>query len=302
MNAIALQFANGNAFFLGVILATGMSLLMLTKVPRLMGSVLGVFSLVGAVLVASSATPIPVALQVSWGILLVGTLAVCRRRFEKAAPLRMWAAGILVAVSVVLVGVELPHRSAPSIPIDEGEVIYVIGDSISAGYGGSATNWPETMAAKYGLAVTNLARAGATAELALRQADGIADGKSVVILEIGGNDLLGRTSAEEFGRQLEQLLRKVSAGNRRVVMFELPLFPFSNGFGEQQRRLARQFNVALIPKRYMARVLCAQGATADGLHLSQKGHELMADVVWSLLTPTCRGEASTRDPGNERSQ
>jgi hypothetical protein len=39
----------------------------------------------------------------------------------------------------------------------------------------------------------------------------------------------------------------------------------------------------LIPKSYLAGVFGAKGNTVDGLHLTQKGHDELARVVFSLL-------------------
>jgi acyl-CoA thioesterase-1 len=43
--------------------------------------------------------------------------------------------------------------------------------------------------------------------------------------------------------------------------------------------------VALIPKRVLLAVLRRDGATLDSVHLSQAGHERMAEVVWDVVRP-----------------
>ena len=66
-------------------------------------------------------------------------------------------------------------------------------------------------------------------------------------------------------------------------MFELPLPPLFNRYAIDQRELAAEYGVLLIPKRRLTCVLAASGATLDGLHLSARGHELMASTVLSVL-------------------
>ena len=68
-------------------------------------------------------------------------------------------------------------------------------------------------------------------------------------------------------------------------MFELPIPPLYEGFGRVQRNLASRHGVALIPKRILLSVIAAADATVDSLHLTQQGHDRMADVVWALLAP-----------------
>ena len=97
------------------------------------------------------------------------------------------------------------------------------------------------------------------------------------------NDLLGSTSAQKFGEDLDVLLGSVSKPGRTVLMFELPLPPLSNDFGRAQRALAAKYHVLLIPKRLFMSVLATDGATLDSIHLSPHGHAQMAALVWSLI-------------------
>jgi acyl-CoA thioesterase-1 len=105
-----------------------------------------------------------------------------------------------------------------------------------------------------------------------------------VILEIGGNDLLGGTSIPKFREDLEKMLALVCGPRRRVAMIELPLPPFYNRYGMVQRALAKSHGVTLIPKRYLAKVISTPGATVDGLHLSNAGHALLARSLFEMLT------------------
>jgi len=111
------------------------------------------------------------------------------------------------------------------------------------------------------------------------------DRDGLVLLEIGGNDLLGTTTAARFQEGLEKLLVAICRPGRTVVMFELPLVPFANEFGKHQRKLAKQYGVLLVPKRIFLRALTTPGATQDGVHLTPAGHQLMADTVWDILKP-----------------
>ena len=129
---------------------------------------------------------------------------------------------------------------------------------------------------------------GATVGSALRHLEKEPLGDGLVLLEIGGNDLLGTTTVTDFEDLLDRLLVEVCRPGRVVVMLELPLPPFCNDYGRAQRRLAAAHGVTLIPKRWLVDVLTANGATVDGIHLSQEGHELMAEKVWRLLKPALR--------------
>src|SRR5690606_23540881 len=127
-----------------------------------------------------------------------------------------------------LAGMEIPYHITPVVPVNAQARVYVLGDSISAGVG-KETTWPTMLAKQTGLGIVNLARPGATVEGALKQAESIGAEPGLVIVEIGGNDLLGRTSVEEYHNRLDLLLTRVSNQGHRVIMLEIPLFPFLNG-------------------------------------------------------------------------
>lgn len=73
-------------------------------------------------------------------------------------------------------------------------------------------------------------------------------------------------------------------------MFELPLPPFHNGYGQAQRALAKKYNVTLIPKDWLASVIAKTGNTLDGLHLSQKGHNALAASLLSMFRMECSAD------------
>jgi lysophospholipase L1-like esterase len=179
--------------------------------------------------------------------------------------------------------VELPHHFAPTIAIHPSQPVYVIGDSISAGVGSGERLWPDVLGELSHLNVTNLAKPGATVESALAQAKDIRETNALVLVEIGGNDMLGGADSRTFYAQLDTLLEVLDSVNRQVVMFELPLPSFCNDFGKAQRILAKKHNIILIPKRYLTAVFGAKDATLDGLHLSQTGHATLAVSINGLL-------------------
>ena len=119
----------------------------------------------------------------------------------------------------------------------------------------------------------------------------ITPGDHLVLIEIGGNDLLSGVSSAEFGRNLELLLSKLAVPGRTMVMFELPLLPNAIAYGRIQRRLASNYGVWLIPKHYFVEVIGGANATLDGLHLSQNGARQMALLMAKVLSPMLKSPA-----------
>jgi lysophospholipase L1-like esterase len=137
--------------------------------------------------------------------------------------------------------------------------------------------------ATHGIEVIDLSRAGATLADGSRRLKSVQLRDGLVIIELGGNDMLARVGEQQFGRDLESLVRQVQSPSRDLVMFELPLLPFDNAYGIEQRRIASAYHIALIPRRYFIDVLAAPGATLDGLHLTTTGQQQMAELVWSVI-------------------
>jgi len=273
------SLAGGNAFFIGMALVTGAFASNYRIIWPWQGAIAKLAALGGAILVFLSSTPFSESARAIWSVLFLAAMA--ESFFPEPSRCRSGLLGALATLSALLCLFEAPHHFAPKIPVDADRPVYVIGDSISAGVRSQERNWPAVLGDMARLRVINLAVAGATTSSALPQLNEIKHPNSLVFVEIGGNDLLRGVSSARFREDLDVLLSKLC--NQRVVMFELPLYPFRSEYGKAQRELARQHGVLLIPKRYMARVIGGDGRTIDGLHLSQRGHDEFAASIYRLL-------------------
>jgi acyl-CoA thioesterase-1 len=286
MNWIVYLFGSGAAFFAGAgLVLAGVALAAFGRRPWMQRRASSA-ALFGLVFIALSATPLPYWF---YAVAAAGTLGWLvaegskrewlrrRRVLFRAAAAALWLAGVAL---------ELPYHFLPAVPAAADPRLYLIGDSVSAGLGEAGVEtWPRRLARSRAIVVTDFSQAAATTASALRQADRLPAEGGTVLVEIGGNDLLGSTSAAQFEHDLERLLARVCVPGRVVVMFELPLPPLHNEYGRAQRRLAAAYGVLLIPKRVLLAVLTADGATLDSIHLTPAGHERMAEAVGSLLRP-----------------
>jgi lysophospholipase L1-like esterase len=199
---------------------------------------------------------------------------------------------VLVMLLLVFTAVEFSHRRMPVITGKPSDHLVVLGDSISSGIDSRVPPWPLVLQQTSGVSVTNLARPGAQVSEGLSMAEKLTPEDSVVLIEIGGNDLLMGVPSDEFGKALETLLSRVTAPGRTVVMFELPLLPNKIAYGQIQRRLAAKYGVSLIPKRCFTNVIGDSSATSDGLHLSDSGARGMAALVTRVLSPVLKSTSS----------
>ena len=105
----------------------------------------------------------------------------------------------------------------------------------------------------------------------------------VVLWRSGATTCFARTDPKPSNRRSTPCSRNCAAAQRTVAMFELPLPPFNNRYGDAQRRIAKRHGVLLVPKRVLIGILTSEGATVDSIHLSRRGHELMAETVWGII-------------------
>ncbi len=281
MNPVVVQIANGNAFFIGIGVTVIAFALRLGIKNRLGVICLTVAWLLGISLVVLSAAPISYWLYGMWFALCIATRVTSSGR--ASVKLKVLTTSAFAVLSLIICVAELPFHDGNTIPVSRSQGVYVVGDSISAGIEKKEKTWPNVLGDLSGLNVTNLARAGSTVDTAMDQAVRMTSTNALVIVEIGGNDLLGGTSSHMFYIQLDKLLAKLKSENAQIVMFELPLLPFWNNFGRDQRELANRYGVILISKKYLVSVFAGNGNTVDGLHLSQKGHDELAAKVYGLM-------------------
>lgn len=273
-------FVSGIAFFSGafsILASVALSFARASKWRRMAARTL-LFT--GIAFIVCSSTPIPNWLYAMGGPAMAFWLFSARLPDVLARRTSVAARGVLAGVVLVSVVMEWPWHRAPPPPAPFA-TLHVIGDSMSAGLGARGEiTWPVLLQLDHGMSVTNLAQPGATLASALKQAAQIREKKPTVLVEVGGNDLLSSTPTVEFERDLRALLDALDAKEATVVMMELPLPPFHNAYGAIQRRLATEHRAILLPKGLFAGVLFSKDGTSDSLHLSQEGHQRMADMVW----------------------
>jgi acyl-CoA thioesterase-1 len=243
----------------------------------LLQSIGRIVTLCGVALAALSGTPVPLWLAIPGSAGLAFWLFLPRQRAGR----RAWAAAVLILVMILSMGWEARfHRASRS--LDRPTRIIVLGDSLSSGGFGETQVWADIVSSDLQADLVNLARASDTLAGAV---EGqlpdmpVADRGDLVFVELGGNDMLDGIGAGAYARNLEALVGRLDDDGRAAVMFELPLLPGRWAYGAAQRRIARRYGIALVPKRVLACALLEPGNTSDGLHLTGQGHQALAAAV-----------------------
>jgi acyl-CoA thioesterase-1 len=285
MNPIVYHVASGQSFF------TGVGLLLIAAASAhskhwLLRRVTVLACILGGIAIAISSTPLPY-----WLLVVAIVVSIVWASSPWWSNGRGWATLAFGTLWIAAAAWEASHLIVPSVaPVDE-RAVAIIGDSVTAGMGErKVETWPMIFAREHDVRVQDLSYMGDKTSHARKRIAAQPVDAPLVFVEIGGNDVLGGTTAAKFREELDHLLADLRKDDRQVVMFELPLPPFRGDFGRAQRSLARKHGVVLVPKRIMLDVLAADGATVDTIHLSPAGHQSMCDAVWRLLQETWERE------------
>lgn len=278
------QLASGMSLYLGLGLLAGGWILRRVRGPsRWLQAIELLLVVVGASGVILSSVPVPRWLLVVWGL---SCLVWCGYRSSDGNLMRVITAVVFAGASLAIVLLDLPYQRMPASLKQPPAHVTIIGDSLSTGIHRLPEEqlWPNRLQRKYRVRVTNISRGGARLDDAVRwlRRHGRDLPGDVIVLEIGGNDILEETPPGRFREALNELLERTD-GSRPVYMFELPLPPLGFAYGRIQRRLADRHEVRLIPKRFLSELIFTRSTTLDGLHFSEEGHRRMTRLVAGLL-------------------
>jgi lysophospholipase L1-like esterase len=297
MSRVALYFASGESLYLGAALLLLVVVAPIFLKQTWMLRVRNVVAWVALAFMVMACPPFAIVVDVIFLAVFVIWFITSNQSSASQTSMRLQRGSTLVlAVSLlILPAIEFSHRRMPRITGNASDHLAVIGDSISSGIDPQLEAWPLVLQQTCGVEVRNLARPGAQVNEGPLMASDLNEDDHLVLIEIGGNDLLTGVSSDEYGKALNALLSKVADPNRTVLMFELPLLPNKIAYGQIQRSLSAKYRVALIPKRYFAQVIGDADATTDGLHLSASGARRMAALVAQVLSPllkSCQSRSS----------
>lgn len=276
--------ASGYSFFVGIFLLIAAVIISMSCKKLVHKIILHIFTLISVTLIFFSSTPLPIFLWAIWIIACAAWLYLAILRRNTPYRLRIAPSLSVIFVSLISFGFEFAHNRLRQTPLKTFEQLYVIGDSVSAGIGRpSEKPWPRILADEHHVDVVNLSVPGATVESAQDQAKLVASGNCLILLEIGGNNVLESTPPESFAQSLQELIETVKSPGNEVLMLELPVLPWDVEYIKIQRKLSDKLGVILIPKSFFVKIITTQGAISDLAHLTPSGHKKMAESIWELI-------------------
>lgn len=171
-----------------------------------------------------------------------------------------------------------------------GDVIVALGDSLTYGTGADRPQaWPAVIQQRYGISIVNRGVPGDTTADALQRLDKdvLALAPRIVVVLLGGNDMLQQAPREQMFANLRRIITEIQESGAMVLLVGLNGFPFDNGMGSEYARLARETGCAYVPN-ILRGIFTNAKLKSDQIHPNAAGYEIMADRIYHGLKPLTR--------------
>ncbi|CAA0125459.1 Thioesterase 1/protease 1/lysophospholipase L1 [Halioglobus japonicus] len=170
-------------------------------------------------------------------------------------------------------------------------VVLAFGDSVTFGMGaGAGEDYPSRLAALSGLNVINAGISGDTArEAGSRLAPLLSRHQpDLVIIELGGNDFLRKTSPAQVKKFLQGIIREAAASGAVVALVSVPRLSLLRATvgalsdSDIYSELAEEEGVILVPDIF-SQILSDSALRADEIHPNAQGYEVLAQGIYGEL-------------------
>ena len=206
---------------------------------------------------------------------------------------RHWLlAGVGAALAILAVWIGWPQASGPARPT-AGDQVIAFGDSLVQGVGASAgQDLVSVLSRRLRIPIINAGRSGDTTASALARLDGavLSRRPRVVLVVLGGNDLLRRLPREQTMENLGTIVTRIRDRGAAVVLATVEIGFLNNGDGEAYEALAERTSSALVPDIFDG-ILGRRDLMADGIHPNDRGYALMAERIEPALRSLVLDEA-----------
>jgi len=192
-------------------------------------------------------------------------------------------AGLLLAC-----GPSVPNLDSP------GHTIVCLGDSITAGVGASpGAAYPDLLARRLGVEIQNAGVSGDTAEDGLARIDDVLGRDPwLVIVELGGNDILRQVGPERTEAALRAILDRLMAARVVPVLVSIEV-PFRDQYAAIYGRLADEYKIPEVDE-VLGDILMDPALKADTIHPNDRGHEVLAEAIADTLEPILKARAKVK--------
>jgi len=191
--------------------------------------------------------------------------------------------GVLVLALALAAGC---GEEAPRLPrLGAHDVVVAFGDSLTYGTGAAEhESYPAVLAQLIGRPVVRAGVPGEVTAQGLRRLPSVLDEHRprLVIVCLGGNDMLRKIGSAQIKRNLEGMLRELRQRGGSAVLVGVPKPALWTSSADFYAQLAREFGVPY-EGEIVTSVLYSSDMKSDPIHPNAKGYRKMAEALARLL-------------------
>lgn len=200
-----------------------------------------------------------------------------RRLFLKAFVLSPIA--LAMACSDTVTATKLPKQSK----------VAALGDSLTVGYGaGRGQDYPSVLAQLTGWNISNMGVNGDTSAQVLSRLQAVIDeSPKLVLLSIGGNDVLRNIHPDKTTANIIAIIKNLQHKNIPVVLIAQPYLSMSVLFGQASdnpiyEQIADELTIPLLAKAW-SKILSDERLKSDKIHANAEGYQQFARILFDYL-------------------
>lgn len=162
-----------------------------------------------------------------------------------------------------------------------------LGDSLTYGTGAQrGEDWPSLISRRCNCAIINKGVPGETTAEAYErlESDVLALDPKLVIVGLGGNDILRQLPREQMFENLRLIIKEIQDSGAIVVVLGLNGFPLGGGLASGYSQLARDTGSVYVPN-ILGGILTNPDLKSDQFHPNAAGYEVMADKIYGKIEP-----------------
>ena len=170
-------------------------------------------------------------------------------------------------------------------PVGPNDVIVAFGDSLTFGTGATeAESYPAVLAQLIGRKVVRSGVPGEVTAGSLQRLQSVIDEHrpALVIVCLGGNDLLRRVDDAEIVANLREIVKVIRASGSSVVLVGVPRPALITSVAPFYADLAKELDLPYEGK-IVTDVLYQRDLKSDTIHPNAKGYRKMAEAIAELL-------------------
>lgn len=198
----------------------------------------------------------------------------------------------VVLLTAVLLASYVAFRtlSSPAIanaPPRPGPII-AFGDSLTYGIGAKeGRKYPDHLSRMLGVPVLGRGVSGQTIAGAMPrlERDVLSENPSIVLVCLGGNDILQMRAAEDSMVQLDRMVGRIIDDGAMVVLIGVEGLPvFSTGYGTGYKELAEERGCVYVPN-ILKGIIGHDELMTDRIHPNSAGYKMMAEKIAKKVQP-----------------